>query len=84
MQLYNKLWNKQKERRLLELLDKLNERNIHFAISNIIFHKNQKNEIFINWMKKYHVYKIKSNYISYHNNGTKKIVEVLVTNYEKA
>ena len=81
---YNKLWDEDNERRLLRLLDRLNKKGIKFAISNIILHKGKKNKIFIDWMKQYKVHKVKSNYISYHNNGIKKIEEVLVTNYEKA
>jgi DNA adenine methylase len=80
---YNKLWDENEDRRLLKLLDILNRKGINFAISNIILHKGKRNAIFIEWMKGYNVYKIKSNYISYHDNGVKKIEEVLVTNYEK-
>ncbi len=78
---YNKLWDEKKERELLSFLDNLNSKGVKFAISNIILHKGNKNHIFLNWMKKYKVYKIQSNYISYHNNGIKKIEEVLVLNY---
>ena len=78
---YNKLWNEEKEKELLSFLDDLNSKGVKFAISNIILHKGNENLIFLNWMKKYKVYKIKSNYISYHNNGIKKIEEVLVVNY---
>lgn len=80
---YNKLWNENNEKELLDLLDYINNQGIRFAISNIIFHKNNSNSMFKNWMKKYNVYKIKSNYISYHDNSIKEIAEVLVTNYEK-
>lgn len=80
---YNKLWNEDNEKCLLFLLDYLNKQNIRFAISNVVFHKNMNNHIFSKWMKNYNVYKIKSNYISYHDNSIKKIEEVLVTNYEK-
>lgn len=78
---YNKIWNKNKEIELLKLLDELNKKNIKFAISNMASYKGRKNEIFIKWMKKYNVKKIKSNYISYHDNSNKKNEEVLVYNY---
>ena len=78
---YNKIWNEEKEVELLMLLDELNDRNIKFAISNVTTYKGRKNEIFINWMKKYKKAKIKSNYISYHDNSNKKFEEVLVFNY---
>lgn len=78
---YNKLWNEEKEVLLLDYLDKLNEKGIKFAISNIIFHKGKENKIFKNWMQKYIIHKIESNYISYHDNTNKEIHEVLITNY---
>ena len=80
---YNKLWNENNEKNLLDLLDYVNKKNVRFAISNIVFHKNSTNGIFKKWMNKYNIYDIKSNYISYHDNSIKKISEVLVTNYEK-
>lgn len=79
---YNKLWNKNEESKLLSCLDNLNRKRVNFAISNIILHKNKKNDIFIDWMKQYNINNINSNYISYHNNSKKLIKEVLVTNYE--
>lgn len=78
---YNKIWNEEKELELLNFLDELNKQNIKFAISNITAYKWRKNEIFINWMKKYNFKNIKSNYISYHDNSQKETNEVLVFNY---
>jgi DNA adenine methylase len=78
---YNKIWNEEKERLLLNLLDELDHKNVKFAISNIIEYKGRKNKIFINWMKQYNEHRINSNYISYHDNSIKKIDEVLITNY---
>lgn len=78
---YNKLWNEEKEYELLGYLDYLNENKIKFAISNVTYYKNRKNRIFIDWMRKYTVNNIKSNYISYHDNSNKVFTEVLVTNY---
>ncbi len=78
---YNKIWNENKEKELLNLLDDLNQKNIKFAISNVIKYKEKENNIFINWMKQYNIKLIKSNYISYHNNSKKEIEEVLVFNY---
>lgn len=79
---YNKIWNEEKERELLSFLDNLNQRNIRFAISNVTHYKGRINNIFIEWMDKYNVKKIKSNYISYHDNSIKNIEEVLVINYD--
>jgi DNA adenine methylase len=78
---YNKIWNEKKEFELLNLLDELNKKNIKFAISNVTYYKGRINNIFIDWMKKYNVNQIKSNYISYHDNSIKQIEEVLVINY---
>lgn len=78
---YNKLWNKDTERRLLTLLDNLNDRDIRFAISNVTHYKDRTNDIFIGWSNKYHIHPIKSNYISFHDNTIKSFNEVLVTNY---
>ena len=78
---YNKYWNEGTERRLLNLLDQLNNRNIRFAISNVTHYKGKNNQIFIDWSQRYNSYPIKSNYISYHDNTNKVFTEVLVTNY---
>ncbi len=78
---YNKIWNEKKELELLNLLDKINKKNVKFAISNVIRYKGMKNQIFLDWMKKYKYVKIKSNYISYHDNSNKDFIEVLVFNY---
>ncbi|MDA3839887.1 MAG: Dam family site-specific DNA-(adenine-N6)-methyltransferase [Patescibacteria group bacterium] len=78
---YNKIWNEESEKDLLKTIDELNKRKIRFALSNVTHYNGSTNGHLIKWMKKYKVYKIKSNYISYHNNGKKDIKEVLVTNY---
>lgn len=80
---YNKLWNEKTERELLSLLDNLNKKGVKFAISNIVSYKGRENKIFKEWMKKYKVFKIQSNYISYYDNTKKNIKEVLVINYGK-
>jgi len=81
---YNKLWNEQTEKKLLQKLDNLNSKNVKFAISNVIDYKGKKNSIFSKWSKKYNAYNIKSNYISFRDNSIKKFTEILVTNYEKS
>lgn len=78
---YNKLWNEETERDLLNLLDELNDRGVRFAISNVTHYKGRVNTIFSDWMERYSVYPIKSNYISFNDNTIKKFSEVLVTNY---
>jgi len=78
---YNKLWNQKSEADLLKLIDVLDKKCVKFALSNVTYYNGSKNDLLLEWMKKYKVYKIESNYINYHNNGKKIIKEVLVTNY---
>ena len=78
---YNKLWNEQQEKNLLNTLDNIHRNGIKFAISNVVDYKGRKNNIFVEWSHKYNMHNIKSNYISYHDNSTKKFSEVLITNY---
>ena len=78
---YNKLWNEETERELLNLLDDLNKRNIKFAISNVTHYKGKVNDLFLDWSKHYNSFPIKSNYISFNDNTVKNFNEVLVTNF---
>ena len=79
---YNKFWNEKNEKELLAEIDKLNEKGIKFALSNVFRHKGLSNQILIDWSKKYNVHFLKSNYISYFDNSIKKdTIEVLITNY---
>ncbi len=78
---YNKLWNEETEADLLSRLNRLNERHVKFAISNVTHYKGKVNEIFLNWAQQYNSYPIRSNYISYHDNTIKNFNEVLITNY---
>lgn len=81
---YNKLWNDKKEIELCNFLDKLDEKGVRFGITNLIHHKGKENETFNRWSKKYKVYNIESNYISFNDNTIKKdSKEVFVTNYGK-
>ncbi len=78
---YNKLWNENKEKELIDVLEKLNKVGARFAISNVTNYKGKENNIFNDWARGYNVFSIKSNYISYHDNTIKDFKEVLVTNY---
>lgn len=78
-------WTENDEKELLIFLDKLNEKGIKFALSNVFQHKNKKNNILIEWSKKYNVYNINNNY----NNSNYRIKdkhsltqEVLIINYD--
>jgi len=81
---YNKGWDENCESRLYEILDLLNSRGVKFALSNVEVYGHRSNEILENWMKKYEVHVITSNYINYFDNGKKMLKEVLVCNYEQA
>jgi len=78
---YNKFWDAKAEADLLGLIDDLNSKGVKFALSNVTHYNGSKNDLLIDWMKKYKTHKIKSNYINYHNNGNKHSKEVLITNY---
>ena len=77
-------WNEDKEYKLLDLCDRLNDRGIKFALSNVLEHKGLKNEILKKWAEKYNI-----NYLNYNYNNCNyqdknkenKTVEVLITNY---
>ena len=81
---YNKFWTEKEERNLYSLLDKLNDKGIKFGLTNLITHKGQTNEILLEWSKKYKIYNIRSNYISFNDNSIKAdSSEILVVNYDK-
>ncbi|MDR0931542.1 MAG: Dam family site-specific DNA-(adenine-N6)-methyltransferase [Victivallales bacterium] len=79
-------WNEKSERDLLELLDKLNERRIKFALSNVLASKGKTNEILTEWLSKRNYRTIHLDY-SYSNsnyqtkNKTDSADEVLIVNY---
>lgn len=78
-------WDETKEKELLELLDKLNEKGIRFALSNVLEHKGKSNDILKEWSKKYTVHHLNKDYsnCSYHTKDKSKTStdEVLITNY---
>jgi len=77
-------WSKADDEYLFALLDQLDKQGAKFPLSNVLEHKGQKNELLIDWKKKYHTHKINYNYknSNYHAKNTdKRTVEVLITNY---
>ena len=77
-------WKDKQEYQLLNVLDELNKRSVKFALSNVIKHKGQTNDILVNWSKNYNVIPLDFNYnnASYHGKNTDKVTkEVLITNY---
>lgn len=78
-------WSETEEQQLLDLLDRLNEQNVKFALSNVLYHKGLSNELLIEWSKKYHIYYLDKSYAncSYQfKDRNAKTVEVVITNFE--
>lgn len=75
-------WNVEKEKQLLDLLDRLNDKGIKFALSNVLCHKGKTNNILIEWCKKYKMHHLNNTYsnCSYHGNKGESD-EVLICNY---
>lgn len=86
---YNELdgWNENNEIDLLKMLDKLNERKVRFALSNVLSAKGKVNNILDSWLNKnpeYKCYHLNFDYknSSYHKTERiNKTDEVLITNY---
>lgn len=78
-------WNIEKEKELYSFLDNINNKKIKFALSNVFENKGNKNEILIEWSKKYKVHKISNSFRNSNYQAKNKLVntteEVLVTNY---
>ena len=79
-------WNENKEKELLEYLNKVNKHGIKFALSNVTEHKGLKNEILIDWAieNQYNIHNLNYNYSNsnYHLKDKKQVTkEVLITNY---
>lgn len=86
---YNELdgWNKNNEMALLKMLDKLNEQNVKFALSNVLSAKGKTNFVLTNWLAKNTEYKCHHLNFDYKNSNyhkadkINKADEVLITNY---
>lgn len=76
-------WDLKQEQKLLQVLDGLNSNGIRFALSNVLVHKGKKNELLIEWAKKYNVHYLNYNYSNASHNSSKgESEEVLITNYK--
>jgi len=82
-------WKETEERALLRLLSNLNRQGVHFALSNVLNHKNAENHILKEWINtssNLFVHRLKSSYINsnYHqkNRLAGASFEVLITNFE--
>lgn len=71
-------WTEKDEIKLLDFLTKLDKMGVKFMLSNVLEHKNKKNELLINWIKKNN-FKI----IEYNEKARKSRKEVIIVNYNK-
>lgn len=77
-------WTINSEKRLLNLLDSLNKKGIKFALSNVLYHNGNSNDLLIEWSAKYNIHFIDTNYnnSNYHSKAKEHdTVEVVITNY---
>lgn len=75
-------WKEDEELKLYNFLDKANEKNIKFALSNVIEHKGKENALLKEWSKKYKVIYLENDYSnSSYNTKKGKSKEVLIINY---
>lgn len=76
-------WNKQDDLDLFNLLDKLNDKGVKFAMSNMVESKGNTNEELLEWAKKYNINYLNMNYngCNYQRKVKSKDIEVLITNY---
>lgn len=77
-----KNWNRKQDQLLFELLDNLDSRGISFALSNVLSHKGETNELLARWSEKYTIHRLDHSYSnSSHNTKRGSSEEVLITNY---
>jgi DNA adenine methylase Dam len=74
-------WTEKSEKRLLIILDELNNRGIKWSLSNNLKYGNPLLDI---WREKYNTYYLDGDYsnCNYHKSNKSKDIEVLVTNYQ--
>lgn len=77
-------WTKNDEQELYQYLDNVNKIGAKFALSNVILHKGNENELLKKWASKYQLHVLDYHYNNSNYHSTAKLsetVEVLVTNY---
>ena len=74
-------WGPKEERQLLELLDRADQQGIRFALSNVMEHKGQKNQLLLDWSSRYRVVDLSFDYSnSSYNTQRGRSREVLILN----
>lgn len=73
-------WTEEHEKSLLDLLDRLNDKGVKFALSNNLKYDNP---LLNEWKNKYNVHYLNGDYsnCNYHKIDRTKDIEVLITNY---
>jgi len=77
-------WSENDEIDLLNFLTDLDNRNIRFALSNVLVHKGKTNHLLKKWAKQYKIHYLNHNYnnSNYQSTASKQsTTEVLITNY---
>jgi adenine-specific DNA-methyltransferase len=75
-------WKEAQETALYDLLDRLHRQGVRFALSNVLTHKGIRNEILLDWCKRYVVTHIENDYSnSSYNTPRGESLEVLITNF---
>jgi site-specific DNA-adenine methylase len=75
-------WKEAQDVALYALLDRLHRQGVRFALSNVLTHKGVRNEILLEWCKKYVITELNMDYSnSCYNSKRGESVEVLITNY---
>lgn len=83
---YNKNWNEDIEKDLYNICDKLTNKGVKWAMSNMLINNNIKHTLLEDWCNKnnYKIYLINTNYtgwVQLKKNNYNKTQEVLITNY---
>lgn len=73
-------WTEKHEKSLLDLLDRLNDKSVKFALSNNLKYDNL---LLDEWKNKYNIHYLNANYsnCNYQKKDKSKDIEVLITNY---
>lgn len=75
-------WTSDDDLIVFKMLDELNDKHVHFALSNVTEHKGLVNKNLIKWASKYNTHILKSSYANANYQATaSKTIEVLITNY---
>ena len=75
-------WKEDEELKLYNFLDRANEKNIKFALSNVMEHKGKENKLLKEWSKKYKTIYLYNDYSnSSYNTKKGESKEVLIINY---